>query len=427
MFARISPCTSNMSIKDYKQIFQQWGLSDNPFSFTPPDEFDRVAKIFHGRSQELEIALPTLYEGRNVLIRGKWGIGKTALIKTLLHRLQQEVAELNEPMLVLYLGGIPKPTVVDFYRAVLLAVTKSISQHNDSWRSEDAKKVADSLAGIPIDSSKIKQEGGINLGVFNYKASIEPNSSSGGENDVYQQLLDWLKEAEAIYGKVVIAVDDLDKLNSPIVQEVLENSLELFRQGKGKRAFIMTGRGFTDLQEATNFSLGIFSEDINLQRMCNADLRQIVINYLNSVRQQPSDSIAPFTEEALDRIIAAAQGTPRQLNNICEKFLRQAAMKRHLAIDLPVWQTIWGDIQTSIMRDLSPRQQQLLYIAAEQQGLSEDISNATLDRLNALTYTAILPEIQQLESMDLIVRLEDERGIRYVPSRLYLPPATDPN
>jgi Cdc6-like AAA superfamily ATPase len=412
-----------MSIKDYRQTLQQWGLSANPFDFTPPDEFALVAKIFHGRSQELEIALPTLYEGRNVLIRGKWGIGKTALIKTLLHRLQQEVAELKETMLVLYIGGIPKPTVIDFYRAVLLAVTKSITQHPDSWQSEAAQKIVDSLAGMPIDSSKIKQEGSISFGLFGYKISSEPNSTSGGENDVYQQLLYWLKEAADLYGKVVIAVDDLDKLNTPIVQEVLENSLELFRQGKGKRAFIMTGRGFTDLQEATNFSLGIFSEDINLQRMSNTDLRQIVINYLNSVRQQPSESIAPFTDEVLDRIIAAAQGTPRQLNNICEKVLRQAAMKKHLSIDLPVWQTIWQEIQTNIFRDLSPRQQRLLYIAYEQQGISEDITNATLDRLNALTYTAILPEIQQLESMDLIVRVEDEDGVRFIPSKLYLPPA----
>jgi Cdc6-like AAA superfamily ATPase len=412
-----------MSIKDYKQTFQQWGLSENPFDFTPPDEFAQVAKIFHGRSQELDNALLTLYEGRNVLIRGKWGIGKTALMKTLLYRLQQEVSEVNETMLVLYLGGIPKPTVIDFYRAVLLAVTKSISQQNDSWQSAEAQKVADSLAGIPIDSIKIKQEGGINLGVLNYKVSTEPNATSGGENDVYQQLLYWLKEAADIYGKVVIAVDDLDKLNTPIVQEVLENSLELFRQGKGKRAFIMTGRGFTDLQEATNFSLGIFSEDINLQRMSNADLRQIVINYLNSVRQQPSDSIKPFTDEVLDRIIEAAQGSPRQLNLICMKVLRQAATKKHLSIDLAAWQPIWQEIQTNIFQDLSPRQQRLLYIAYEQQGISEDITNATLDRLNSLTYTAILPEIQQLESMDLIVRVEDERGIRYIPSKLYLPPS----
>jgi Cdc6-like AAA superfamily ATPase len=414
-----------VSLKDYKQTQQQWGLSDNPFDSTPPDDFELVAKIFQGRSQELDNALPALYEGRNVLIRGTWGIGKTALIKTLLYCLQQEVAELGEEMLVLYLGGIPKATVADFYRAVLLAITKSIAQHKDSWKSDEAKKVADSLAGLPIDSSKIKQEGGINIGVFNYKISSEPNPNGGGENDVYQQLLYWLKEAEGIYGKVVIAVDDLDKRDTPIVQEIIENSLDLFRQGKGKRAFIMTGRGFTDTQEVTLHSLGIFSENINLQRMINADLRQIVINYLNTVRQQPSDSITPFTEEVLDRIIEAAQGTPRQLNNICEKVLRQAAMQRHLSIDFTVWQTIWPRIQASVMQEISPRLRRLLYIAYEQQGLSEDISNATLDRLEARTFTSIIPEIQQLESMDLMMRIEDERGVRFVPSRLYLPPSND--
>jgi Cdc6-like AAA superfamily ATPase len=408
-----------VSLKDYKQTQQQWGLSDNPFDFTPPDDFGLVAKIFQGRSQELDNALPALYEGRNVLIRGTWGIGKTALIKTLLYRLQQEVSELGEEMLVLYLGGIPKATVADFYRAVLLAITQQMSQ-----QSAEAKKVADSLTGMSIQSSKVKKEGGVSLGVLSFKISDEPNAAEIRENEIYQQLLYWLNEAEGIYGKVVIAVDDLDKRDTPIVQEIIENSLDLFRQGK-RRAFIMTGRGFTDLQEATLFSLGIFSEDINLQRMSNADLRQIVINYLNTVRQQPSDSIAPFTEEVLDQIIEAAQGTPRQLNNICEKVLRQAAMQRHLSIDLTVWQTIWPRIQASVMQEISPRLQRLLYIAYEQKGLSEDISNATLDRLEARTFTSIIPEIQQLESMDLMMKVEDERGVRFVPSKLYLPPSKD--
>jgi MoxR-like ATPase len=103
-----------VSLKDYKQTQQQWGLSDNPFDFTPPDDFELVAKIFQGRSQELDNALPALYEGRNVLIRGTWGIGKTALIKTLLYRLQQEVSELGEEMLVLYLAILR--TVLDRQR-----------------------------------------------------------------------------------------------------------------------------------------------------------------------------------------------------------------------------------------------------------------------------------------------------------------------
>jgi hypothetical protein len=100
-------------------------------------------------------------------------------------------------------------------------------------------------------------------------------------------------------------------------------------------------------------------------------------------------------------------------------------MQRQPSIDLTVWQTIWPRIQTSVMQEISPRLQRLLYVAYEQQGLSEDISNATLDRLEARTFTSIIPEIQQLESMDLMMRVEDERGVRFVPSNLYLPPSND--
>jgi len=39
----------------------------------------------YGRQQELELALPALYEGRNVLVRGLWRVGKTAFILRLLH------------------------------------------------------------------------------------------------------------------------------------------------------------------------------------------------------------------------------------------------------------------------------------------------------------------------------------------------------
>jgi Cdc6-like AAA superfamily ATPase len=405
-----------MSLIDYKKTLKAWGLQENPFDFTPPDEFEQVAAIFHGRKQELESALISLYEGGNVLVRGTWGIGKTALIKTLLYQLQKEVAELKEEMMVIYVDEIPNVSITNFYRALLLAITQQMS-----GQSTDAKKVADSLTGVMIQSNKTKTEGGVNLLALSLKFTNEPNPSEIREADIYQQLLFWLKEAEGIYGKVVIAIDDLDKKDTPIVQEIIENSLSLFRQGKN-RAFVMTGRGFTDLQEATLSSLGIFSEDLNLRRMSNDDLRQIVINYLNTVRKEPLDSIAPFTPEVLDRIIEYAQGTPRQLNSICKKVLHQAARQKCASIDMVAWQNIWPVIQEDFIQKLSPHLQRLLYIAYKQKGISEDISNESLDEIGALTFTELLPELRELESMDLIMRIEDARGFRFIPSKLYLPP-----
>jgi Cdc6-like AAA superfamily ATPase len=404
-----------MSLGSYQQALKNWGLRENPFRPTPPDDFQELAKIFCGRDRELDIVLPTLFEGRNVLIRGKWGIGKTALIKTLLYRLQQEVSELKEEMLVLYISDLPSASISDFYRSVLLAVTKQLAGN-----STDAKKISDSLGGMVV-THKNKVEGGVNLGILSVKSTREANSVDLAEGELYHQLLYWLGQAEEIYGKVVIAVDDMDKKETPIVQQILESSLELFRQGK-KRAFLMTGRGFTDLQDVTLRALGIFSESIELAAMSDVELRQIALNYLNSGRITSSAEVLPFTEEVLAQIVDYAQGTPRQLTCICEKVLRQAAMKGYERIDGQVWSVLRRDVQESLMQDLSPHLRRLLYVAYQEQGLSEDISNKTLDRLNVVTFTEILPQLIKLESMDLVVRSEDEQGFRFVPSKLYLPP-----
>jgi Cdc6-like AAA superfamily ATPase len=380
---------------------------------------EQVAAVFHGRSRELDIVLPALYECRNVLIRGPWGIGKTALIKTLLYRLKQEVDELSESMLVLYLGGIPKATTIDFYRGVLLVITQYMSANNPQ-----AKTIAENLTGMAVQSSKTKTEGGVNIGVFSLKITAEPNTTEIRENDIYQQLLFWLGQAEAVYGKVIIAVDDLDKRDTPVVQEIIENSLDLFRQG-ANRAFVMTGRGFTDLQEATFDNLGIFSENLQLQPMSKEDLRQILINYLNTARREANDSEAPFTSETLHLILDAANGNPRQLNKICEKLLRQGAMQRYQQLDLQAWETLWPMIRMDSTQGLSPHLQRLLYIAYQEKGLSENITNATLDKLDVVTFNALLPDLQELEKQDLMLRVEGDRGFRFVPSNLYQPPESD--
>jgi Cdc6-like AAA superfamily ATPase len=406
-----------MPLGSYQQALNNWGLRENPFRLTPPDDFEELAKIFCGRDRELDIVLPTLFEGRNVLIQGKWGIGKTALIKTLLYRLQQEVSELGEEMLVIYISDLPSASIGDFYRSVLLAVTQQLSGN-----SAEAKKVADDLGGMVI-THKNKLEGGVNFGIFAIKSTREANSVDLSDAELYRQLIFWIKQAEEIYGKVVIAVDDMDKKETPIVHQILESSLELFRQSK-KRAFLMTGRGFTDLQDGTLRALGIFSESIELATMSDVELRKIALNYLNSERITASTEVLPFTEEVLAQIVDYAQGTPRQLTCICEKVLRQAAMKGYQQIDDEVWSVLRKDVQESLMQDLSPHLRRLLYVAYQEQGLNEDISNKTLDRLNVVTFAEILPQLIKLESMDLVIRSEDEQGFRFVPSKLYLPPDT---
>jgi type II secretory pathway predicted ATPase ExeA len=406
-----------MSLNKYKAfLLKHYGLSKIPFQPVPPDDLTEVAKVFHGRKEILDRSIINLYEGRNIMIRGGWGIGKSALIKAMLVQLQQEVNELKEEMLIIYIGGIPEMTIANFYRTLLLGITQQLSAN-----SIEAKAIADSLGGSNLQASKNKLEGGVNLFVMTVKASREPNSVDLKDGMIYQQLLFWLDQATEIYGRVVIAIDDLDKPDSPIVQQILENSLDLFRQGS-QRSFIMTGRRLTDLQDATIRALGIFSEDIRLGPMSPADLRQIVINYLNSVRATPSSSCHPFTDSVLDQVVEYAQGIPRQLNLICANLLREAAQKEFITIDDQSLQTLWPIIQEQILPNLTPQLRHLLYVIYELGGIDEDLSNNDLDRLEVLTFSELLPALNELQNKDLLIRGTGELKSRFLPSKIVPPP-----
>ncbi|MEE3715579.1 ATP-binding protein [Tumidithrix elongata RA019] len=402
----------------HKSSFQRWELKENPFRATPPDDPELLAQIFYGRDQELDNAIPTLYEGRNILVRGAWGIGKTSLILNLIYQLQQEVAALGEKMLVLYLSGIPGEKPVDFYRALLMSIADSLKDQDT-----DAQDVVNSLLGYSIQRTKTSTEGKVQLWVFSFSIKDETPSNPLTPNanaDPYPLLIRILDKAEQNYDRIVFAIDDFDKKDPIVVQTILEGSLDLFRNSK-HRAFIVTGRGFTDLQEATLKALGIFSEDINLAPMTQEDLRHIVINYLNSVRTSSRDDCYPFTEEVMSLITTYAQGFPRQLNTICEKVLRQAASKGYDEIDIEAFTDVWQLVQQDYTRSISPQLRHLLYIAYQAGGISEDIKDEDLAKLDALTYVSLLPKLKSMEELGVLIRREDEGGIRFLPSKLYQP------
>jgi hypothetical protein len=409
-------------LKSYKSTLKRWGLSENPFSTTPPEDIEQLAQVFYGREAELENALPALYEGRNVLVRGAWGIGKSALIQTLLARLQEEVASLGESMLVLYLDRVPGESPTDFYRALLLAVADRLAE---STNDEEARAIADNLRGRSSLQSKVKIEGRVTLGFVSFAGSNESPSSTT-INDPYALLIPMLEQAQESFDRIVLAVDDLDKKDVVILQEILEGSLQLFRRGR-RRAFLMTGRGFTDLQEANLKALGIFSEDFTLDPMSQNALRRIAINYLNLVRQTTSDDTYPFTETVLDLITQYAQGIPRQLNAICEKVLRQGAMEGSQQLDKATFMPIWRKIQEDVTYSLTPYLRQLIYIAYEAGGITEDIDDRYLNQLGVYTFVQLLPSLKALEASDALIRKEGESGYRYIASNLYLPPSdSDP-
>ena len=59
-------------LRRYQSNLEKWGLQENPFRVTPPEDPQKLAQIFYGRDKALDLAIPALYEGRNILGRGAW-------------------------------------------------------------------------------------------------------------------------------------------------------------------------------------------------------------------------------------------------------------------------------------------------------------------------------------------------------------------
>ncbi len=300
------------SLNRYQSILKQWGLLRIPFTSVPPEDPDILARIFHGREREIDQILPALYEGRNVMIRGAWGIGKTALIYKALDQLGTEVSAFDEQLLIIYIAGIPTLTAQDFYRTLLTAVAGRLAEQD-----EIAQAILEKLTGLYTQKARTTLEGKVNLTFVTFGAkqeTVDHQMKADSIGDPYQLLINLLDRAEDLYTGLVVAVDDLDKQDVSLLQEILEGSLSLFRMGQ-RRAFLLTGRGFTELQDAT-----------------------------------------------------------------------------------------------------------LRALAYQANGISEDITNAQLDQVGALTFVQLLPELRLLEEQELLLRTEDSQGFRFVPSKLVLPP-----
>lgn len=188
-----------------------------------------------------------------------------------------------------------------------------------------------------------------------------------------------------------------------------------------RRGFIMTGRGFTNLQEAYLTALGIFSEDISLEAMKPEELYQIALNSLNLVRETPKNSPEPFTPEILNQIVNYAHGSPRQLNLICYDVLKQGIAFGCEKIDAETFPKIWQTVQKKL-DFLTPHLRRLMSIIHQAGGIDEDISDRHLDDLGILTFVELLPDLKNLEQEELLIRVEDESGLRFIPSQLFVPP-----
>ena len=395
-----------------------------PFHIEPPvRDAKQLARLFTGRRAELSRVILPIYNGRNILVRGMLGVGKSAFILRVLHELDAQAKAAKDKLLPIYIYHFYGGTTDDFYRFILFALAQVLAD-----KDEEAKSILEALRGVKVTASRSRGIGG-KIGVHIYQVvEAEISAEAKGETarevtlaNPFDFLERFLEQAYKRFGRLVIAVDDLDKArpeNLRLVQAMLQGALPLLRNER--IGFILTGITLPLAQLAAfdlyGSMLGLFDEALQLKVLSPEELREIAVKTLNLVRSQDRDDPYPFSGEAIAEAAARSHGIPRLFNIICARTLEQAALQGIDYIDASAFARCYEAIQFGVSAQVTPQMRAVLTVAKNYGGFSSEMPDEALDQLGFTTFVELMPLADYLVANDLMVRQEYEGGVRYTVS-----------
>jgi AAA ATPase domain len=406
----------------FTRAVERWGFrAAPPFHIEPPiGDARQLARLFTGRRAELSRAILPLFNGRNILVRGMLGVGKSAFILRLLHELDAQAKAARDRLLPIYIYHFYGGATEDFYRLIVLVLAQILSD-----KDKEAQAVLDALRGWKISSSRSRGVGakfGVQVCEL-AKAEISLEAKDEIKREIasfnpFDFLELFVERACKRFGRLVIAVDDLDKSkpeNLRLVQAMLQGALPLLRNSR--IGFILTGITLPLAHLATfdlyGAMLGLFDETVQLNVLLTEELREIAMKTLNLVRKIEQASSLPLHEDALAAAAARSHGIPRLFNIICAKLLEQAVLQDIDFIDGTAFTRCYEAIQASISATVTPQMRAVLTVAKNYGGFASEMSDEALDRLGVTTFVELIPLADYLVANDLMVRQEYEGGVRY--------------
>jgi Cdc6-like AAA superfamily ATPase len=370
-----------------------WGLKEIPFPDVPPDDPTQVARFFVGRDEEYVRARTCLYRGENVLVRGTWGIGKTAFILDAMYRLQEEAQGLGDTILYVLIKDFRGGSVDMFYNAVHKALTHVMPES--------------SLKKLRPKDVKLKAH------VIEAKWDTEKP-----EKDVTDKIDSLLKQAEQKQQKLIVAVDDMDKVSHKqgSINAMLRDAMHVLRDRRC--GFILTGRALTKFDDMEISQLGVVNEIIALKPLKNDELHEVAVRQLNLVRNKSRDDAFPFSDEVVTEMAKRSLGIPRVFYRICKKTLDIAVRHGYKDIGRKEFDVCYKEFQHDQSVHMPPEIKHILYHALDKKGFLVSSKEETLEEVlplvGAATVYDLIPYLDRLTQDDLMIRTEGPEGkIKY--------------
>lgn len=402
----------------FKFTRKSWGLKTILFVGSPPTEAC-LGRVFCGRTAELETAAAALSTGpRRVQLVGLYGVGKTVFLTTLRTRLRSRSGE------VLYVDHRVYKHDKDIGQVLVRGLSSALSSS-----SVYAGRIFEQIGGHQVTDRRLsRMTGKTSAGTPKFAVDLSAGLEETVESERHlkmEKLPDpavavprLLKDArEAGYSRVIIALDDLDKRDPETVRKLLGDARPFLYESDC--SFILTGHPIGILRDAYSSVGSLFDQTVELLPMDDASLRLLIARYLGvgrvwGLRRRSvpataddvrAEHLRPFSESAVDQIIARALGIPRVVNIICYNILTQAAIARLPGIGESELARCWDASRDSLLGCIRPDLRQWLDVFASIGfHLSLDgVPDLVYERLRIDTEAEMLATLRAAQYRDFIV------------------------
>lgn len=275
----------NGAFKEALERLRTLNLRSNPFRRDALTGAD-LDRAFVGRAPEMRRAARQVFDsmGRNLLVKGGYGSGKTTFVRKFLREL--EVAQGMK-----FLAGFASlgpPTPEGLHRAALEALVRAGRDH-------------DGVFGAFCQTTLAQLE------------AVEVDAALGSPTAAFERGESLARAAG--YDRIVIGLDEVDKLDPEALLYVLRSSRALLDRDV---SFVVTGRPLDAFSDARSALLAAVDQQIELGPFTGPELDELRLALLATAAIEGTEAIDPFDSEVRARMARDSHGLPRHYNMMAQ-------------------------------------------------------------------------------------------------------------
>ncbi|MBS3138562.1 winged helix-turn-helix transcriptional regulator [Candidatus Woesearchaeota archaeon] len=362
---------NNDSLKD---IWELYGLTENPFSTSPILVIGGAIPItsFVGRGEYIKrlSRIVASKGGSRTFVYGDIGIGKTSFVNVVRHSAFEKgfFTHFKE------ITTQDKWTPDEFILNTLSAIYSTLKLMKDKPTSHNTYKKLESLFEI----GRISISGGLSIAGFggNYESEQKQTEvlSSVSLQNFFYELIDEINKSTK--KEIIIHYNNLELVSEKNIRRLFENLRDFFQTKGVHFVFIGNLTAFSILQSVPRFASTLSDTPFHIETLSYNEVKEVIKLRFEGLRiSKDFNLIYPYTEDCLQILYKLMEGNIRDILNSLSTAVFHATSESPVILDKNRLAKALKDIlEKRYLNRLTPKEKEVL----EEIAKHSEITNKSL-------------------------------------------------